>query len=196
MIKTNKGKAVLVALHCETDFVAKNEDFVKLLENLTNKIFDNGIEKTKEEINNIINPVIQKTGENIVLGDVYEVLGDVLGSYVHNNKSAVIVSLKGGDEALAKEIAMHIVAMKPEYIKREEIDEETLKTITEVFEKEVIKINKEDSIKKKILDGKIATYFKEKTLLDQPFIKDGELTIEKLLDNAKAEIIEVKCYSI
>ena len=91
---------------------------------------------------------------------------------------------------------MHIVAMKPEYIKREEIDEETLKTITEVFEKEVIKINKEDSIKKKILDGKIATYFKEKTLLDQPFIKDGELTIEKLLDNAKAEIIEVKCYSI
>ncbi|MEK7459698.1 MAG: translation elongation factor Ts [Patescibacteria group bacterium] len=196
MIKTNKGKAVLVALHCETDFVAKNEDFVKLLENLTNKIFDSGIEKTKEEINNIINPVIQKTGENIVLGDVYEVLGDVLGSYVHNNKSAVIVSLKGGDEALAKEIAMHIVAMKPEYIKREEIDEETLKTITEVFEKEVIKINKEDSIKKKILDGKIATYFKEKTLLDQPFIKDGELTIEKLLDNAKAEIIEVKCYSI
>ena len=92
---------------------------------------------------------------------------------------------------------MHITAMKPEYMTPEEITEETRNTMMEIFQKEVASIDKPEEIKKKMLDGKISTYFKEKTLLDQPFIKseNGE-TIKQLLEKSKAKIKEVKRYSI
>lgn len=196
LIKTDEKKTVLVSLHCETDFVAKNEDFTTLLQTLGSIAFEGGIEKMKSEAKDLINQVIQKTGENIVLGEAYEVKGNVLGSYVHNNKIGIIVSLEGGNPELAKDIAMHITAMKPEYISPEEITPDTLKTMKEIFEKEIAGINKPEEIKKKILDGKMATYFKEKTLLDQTFIKDGEITVGKLLEKAGAKIKEVKRYSI
>ncbi|MEK7104584.1 MAG: translation elongation factor Ts, partial [Patescibacteria group bacterium] len=190
-VKTGNKKAVLVALHCETDFVSRNEDFVNLLSNLTEKAFKEGAEKMKAEAKDLIDLVIQKTGEKIELGDVYEVNGDVLGNYVHNNKVAVIVSLEGGNEELARDIAMHITAMKPEYLSRDEITEEIKNTMNEIFQKEITEVNKPEDIKKKMLEGKINTYFKEKTLLDQTFIKNGDETIGQLLDKNKAKIKEV-----
>jgi len=195
-VKDNGNKAVLVSLHCETDFVSRNEDFTGLLSALADKALSLSVEKMKADAKDMIDPIIQKTGENIILGEAFEVVGTVLGNYVHNNKTAIIVSLEGGDTVLAKDIAMHVAAMKPEYITREEIDTETKNTMTEIFEKEVASIEKPEEIKKKMLEGKIATYFKEKTLLDQPFIKNGDMTIETLLSNAKAKIKEVKRYAI
>ena len=198
-IKSESQKAVLVSLHCETDFVAKNEDFVKLLNELTAIAFKDGVEKMKGRAKDLIDPIIQKTGENIQLGGAFEVSGNVLGNYVHNNKIGIIVSLEGGNAELAKDIAMHITAMKPEYITPDEISEDTRKTMKEIFEKEVIGVNKPEEIKKKMLDGKIATYFKEKTLLDQIFIKAKENpgeTVGQLLEKNKAKIKEVKRYSI
>lgn len=196
LIKTDENKAVLVSLHCETDFVARNEDFMALLENLATKALKDGIEGMKNGAKDMIDPVIQKTGENIQLGDAYEVSGDVLGSYTHNNKIGVIVSLEGGGAELAKDVAMHIAAMKPEYITDAEITDDARKTIREIFEKEIKNIDKPAEIKEKILLGKIAAYFKEKTLLDQAFIKDGELSIGKLLEKNHAKIKETKVYSI
>ncbi|MBY0376821.1 translation elongation factor Ts [Patescibacteria group bacterium] len=195
-IKGDNTKSVLVALHCETDFVSKNDDFVNLLENLANKAITEGVDKMKETAKDMIDPIIQKTGENIQLGDVEEVTGNVLGNYVHNNKMAVIVSLEGGTPELARDIAMHITAMRPEYITMDEVTEETKSTMAEIFKKEVEAIDKPEEIKKKMLDGKMATYFKEKTLVDQPFIKDGEKTVGALLSGAGAKIKEVKRYSI
>src|SRR3989344_1418147 len=119
------NKAVLVALYCETDFVARNEDFVSLLNSLTEKAFKEGAEKMKTGAKEMIDAIIQKTGENIQLGDVYEVEGAVLDNYVHNNKIGVIVSLEGGTKELAKDIAMHIAAMKPEYLSADEDTEES-----------------------------------------------------------------------
>jgi elongation factor Ts len=196
MIKTDNTKAILVSLHCETDFVSKNEDFTALLSKLTDMAFTDGIEKMKKEAKDIIDPVIQKTGENIQLGDTYEVDGNTLGSYVHNNKLAVIVSLEGGTREIAKDIAMHIAAMKPEYLNASEVNEDTRKTITEIFQKEIATIDKPEDIKKKMLDGKITTYFKEKTLVEQPFIKDSDETVGQLLEKNKAKVKEVKRYSI
>ncbi len=196
MIASNDKKSVLVSLHCETDFVSRNDDFTKLLNELGSKALSEGVEKVKAEAKDMINPVIQKTGENIQLGEMFEVAGEVLGNYVHNSKIAIIVSLTGGDKELAKDVAMHIAAMKPEYITEEEIDKDARETITEVFKKEVASVDKPEEIKKKMLDGKIATYFKEKTLVNQPFIKDGNVTIGQLLEKAKAKIKEVKRYSI
>ena len=196
MVKSNGKKTILMALHCETDFVAKNEDFTTLLSKLCDLAVSEGVENMKGKSKDLIDPVIQKTGENIQLGDVYEIDGDVVGNYVHNNKIGVVVSLEGGNEDLAKDIAMHITAMKPEYMSESEITEESKKTITEIFEKEVATIDKPEDIKKKMLDGKINTYFKEKTLTNQPFIKNGDETIGMLLTKNGAKIKEIKRYSI
>jgi len=196
MVKTEGNKAVLVALRCETDFVSKNEDFISLLQKLADIAFSEGIEKMKEISKDIIDPIIQKTGENIQLGDSYIVEGPVLGVYVHNNKKAAIVSLEGGQMELARDIAMHTTAMKPEYISKEDITDEAQKTMFEIFQKEIEAVDKPEEIKKKMLEGKMATYFKEKTLLDQPFIKNPEETIGQLLTKSKAKIKEVKSYSI
>jgi elongation factor Ts len=196
MVKTSENKAVLVSLHCETDFVSRNEDFTNLLSKLADKALNEGVTKMKEESKDMINPIIQKTGENIQLGEVFEVDGNVLGSYVHNNKIGIIVSLEGGNADIARDIAMHIAAMKPEYIEPKDINEEARNMMMEVFQKEVASIDKPEDIKKKMLDGKIATYFKEKTLVDQPFIKNSDETVGKLLENNKAKIKEVKRYTI
>jgi elongation factor Ts len=115
---------------------------------------------------------------------------------VHNNKVAVIVSLEGGNAELARDIAMHTAAMKPEYITIEEIPAEAKQTMQEVFMKEIENVDKPEEIKKKMLEGKISTYFKEKTLLEQPFIKNPEETISKLLEKNNAKIKEVKRYTI
>lgn len=195
-IKAEGEKAVLLALHCETDFVARNEDFVKLSETLLEKAWSEGAEFLKASAKDMIDPVIQKTGENIQLGDVYEVEGSVLASYVHNNKIGIIVSLDGGSPDLAREVAMHTAAMRPEFISTEEVSEDSKTLMREVFEKEVANSDKPEEIKKKMLEGKMATYFKEKTLLDQPFIKDPEMTVGKLLEKNGAKIKEIKRYYI
>ncbi len=195
-VKTGDKKAVLVSLHCETDFVSRNSDFTALLGKLADTALSGGVEKMKVEAKDLIDPIIQKTGENIQLGEAYEIKGDVIGEYVHNNKIAVVVSLTGGNAELAKDIAMHIAAMKPEYISPLEINEEAKKTMIEIFQKEIAAIDKPEEIKKKMLDGKINTYFKEKTLVEQPFIKDGDITVGKLLEKSKAALKEVKRYSI
>jgi elongation factor Ts len=150
----------------------------------------------KEAAKEMIDPIIQKTGENIQIGEAYLIEGSVLGNYIHNNKTGVIVSLEGCTSELARDVAMHITAMKPEYISKEEISEDAKNTMTEIFQKEVASVDKPEEIKKKMLEGKINTYFKEKTLLDQPFIKNGDETVGKLLEKSKAKIKEVKVYSI
>src|SRR3990167_3152331 len=95
VVKEGAGKTLLLTLHCETDFVAKNSDFVNLAENLAGMALAEGVSIMKEKVNEIINPIIQKVGEKIELGMINEIIGEVLGSYVHNKKSAVVVSLKG-----------------------------------------------------------------------------------------------------
>ena len=186
----------LVSLLCETDFVSKNQDFVNLLNELAEKALKDGVDGLASSAKELIDGVIQKTGENIQLGESYIVKGSVLGNYVHNNEKAVIVSLEGGNSDLAKDIAMHIAAMHPEFISKDDIKEEDKNTMTEVFSKEVASVNKPEEIKQKMLQGKIDTYFKEKTLLSQPFIKNPDETIESLLSKAGAKIKEVKQYSI
>ncbi len=189
VILKKKGEALLLTLHSETDFVAKNEAFTSLANNLAQIAIDEGIDEMSEKSLELINPVVQKVGEKIELGRVEEISGDILGSYVHMGKSGVIVSLEGGTEEIARDIAMHIAAMKPVYLTKEEITEEDNIKVREVFEKEVAELDKPDDIKKKILAGKISTYFKEQTLNDQIFIKNSELTVGQLLKNNKASLI-------
>jgi elongation factor Ts len=194
--KGDEKKYVLVTLHCETDFVSRNEDFTSLLNKLTDLALSEGVEKMKEQSKELIPPVIQKTGEKIELGECFELSGGVLGSYIHNSKIGVLVSLEGGSSELAKDVAMQIAAMKPEYITNTEIPSDAKNMMKEVFEKEIATLDKPAEIKAKMLEGKISTYFKEKTLVEQAFIKDGDITMGKLLEKNKAKILEVKRSSI
>jgi elongation factor Ts len=196
MVKTEGNKTALVALLCETDFVAKNQDFLDLLQKLTDMSLADGIEAMKAASKELIDQIIQKTGENTQLGEAFLIEGQTVGNYVHNNKVAVIVSLEGGNVDVARDIAMHTAAMKPEYITTDEIPADAKQTMQEVFMKEIESVNKPEEIKKKMLEGKISTYFKEKTLLEQPFIKNPDETISKLLEKNNAKIKEVKRYTI
>jgi elongation factor Ts len=196
VVKEGIEKCLILALHSETDFVARNNDFIVLANTLADIAINEGIEAMKEKSLDIINPVVQKVGEKIELGKVEMIEGSVLGSYVHASKSAVIVSLKGGTKELAKDIAMHIAAMKPAFIKSEDITEEDKTKVIEVFEKEVAESDKPEDIKKKMLDGKISTYFKEQTLMDQMFIKNPDITIKNLLESKGATLISFTQESI
>jgi len=181
-------KSVMLVLHCETDFVAKNDDFTALAKLLAEKVLAEGKESVEKEAADIINPVIQKVGENIQLGEITVYDSGTIGTYVHNGKSGVMVSLSGGTEELARDVAMHVAAMKPAYISKTDIPADMREKATELFSKEVSESNKPEDIKKKMLEGKIDAYFKEQTLLDQAFIKNPEVTIGGLLQKAGADV--------
>ncbi len=187
--KDADGKMILLALHCETDFVAKNDDFISLANKLADIALSDGIEEMREKSADMINETTQKVGEKIELGKTEIVTGPVLGGYVHAGKSAVVVSITNGTKELARDIAMHIAAMKPAYIANTDITEKDRSKVIEVFEKEVAESDKPEDIKKKMLDGKISAYFKEQTLMDQPFIKNPEITVAMLLKNAGATLV-------
>ncbi len=189
-------KTVLLTLHCETDFVAKNSDFTTLAQNLAEKALKEGVENINEASLPMINEIVQKVGEKIELGKVELYEGNTIGNYVHAGKSAVIVSLEGGDKDLAKDIAMHIAAMKPAYTTREEVKEEEVNKVKELFAKEVDESGKPEDIKAKMLQGKIDTYFKEQTLVDQPFVKNPDITIGNLLLQKGAKLLKFSRESI
>ena len=182
------GKGIILTLKCETDFVAKNSDFIALADALAQKALADGIDAMKAASKDMIDPVIQKIGENIQLGEVTELSGANIGSYIHNGKSGVLVALTAGDEILGKDVAMHIAAMKPEYLATTDVPEEKKNVAKELFQKEVDESGKPEDIKQKMLEGKLSSYFKEQTLLEQPFIKNPDMTIGKLVAGSGASV--------
>jgi elongation factor Ts len=189
VVERNGNKAVVLELFCETDFVAKNDYFVNLAKALAQKAVNEGNDAMQAASAEMIATVIQKVGENIRLGSVLEVSGDVMGAYVHDGKSGAVVVLKGGTDELAKDVAMQITAMRPEYQKREDIPADMIEKAKEMFQAEVENSGKPEEIKAKMLEGKINAYFKEQTLMDQAFFKNPDMSIAQLLANGKAEIV-------
>ncbi|MFA5934258.1 MAG: translation elongation factor Ts [Candidatus Paceibacterota bacterium] len=197
IVKSSGNKAALVVLNCETDFVARNDEFIALANNIADIALAKGKEGAEKEAVGMTNDLVLKIGENIKIGEIKIVEGSNLGVYVHSGKSGVITSLSGGDANLSRDIAMHIAAMKPEYLKREDVPENALAMATELFTKEVAGSDKPEEIKQKMLQGKIDTYFKEQTLLDQSFIKNPDITIAQLLkENGGATIETFVRYSL
>jgi elongation factor Ts len=188
VIKTGKGKVVLTVLNCETDFVAKNSDFINLANQIADMALAEGADSAKAKAQDMISPVVQKIGENIQFNKILTLEGENIGSYVHNGKAGVAVSLVGGTPELAREVAMHIAAMKPEYGTKEEIPADMVSSVKELFIKEVDATGKPQEMKDKIMQGKIDAYFKERTLLEQPFIKNPDTTVGKLLEQNKATL--------
>ncbi|MBP6856645.1 MAG: translation elongation factor Ts [Candidatus Pacebacteria bacterium] len=188
VVKKDAGKVAVLVLNCETDFVASNSDFIALGDALVSVALSEGKESLESKAKDLIDPVIQKIGENIQLSSIDIIEGAVIGAYIHNNKTATIITLSGGDEALAKDIAMHATAMKPEFISRNEINADVQEKVKELFKEEVAASGKPQDIQEKMLEGKLGTYFKERTLIDQSFVKNPDITVGQLLDQSKAQI--------
>jgi elongation factor Ts len=184
------GTALLLALRCETDFVAQNSDFISVATTLAQKAIEGGVEAAREMAPELVSGAVQKLGENVQLGEIVSISAPTIGTYVHDGRVGVLVGLEGGTETLAKDVAMHIAAMNPEYKTRADVPADGAGKVKEMFAEEVAASGKPADIQEKMLAGKIDTFFKERTLMDQAFIKNPDMTIEKLLSSGNAKLVE------
>ena len=195
---SNKSKSLLIEINSETDFVAKGDDFLnyvqKTCEIIVNQPCLNLLELTesnqheiKTELEELRKNYVTKLGENIQIRrfEVIDKENNYVAGYTHNNKIGAMVILKSSDEQLSKDICMQIVASSPLALDEKSIDSKILDNEREVYKAELKKIDKKDDIKRNILEGKIKKFISENTLLNQPFIKDGSLTLNNILKDNK-----------
>lgn len=196
VVKEKSGTAAVVTLLCETDFVAKNSDFQKVANDLGDIALASGKEAAESAAKEMIAAIVQKIGENIQLGEISVISGKGnFGIYIHDGKKAAIAEIDGGNIDVAKDVAMHAVAMSPEYMRMEEVPAETKEKVSEMFKGEVDS-GKPAEIQEKILTGKVASYFKERVLMEQPFVKDPDMTVGKYLSLNKANITSLHRFSV
>ena len=198
--KSADGKsAAMVEVNCETDFVAREADFqgfctdvAKLalaanpasLEALNALALPSG-----ESIDERRRALVAKIGENIsVRRHAALSATGVLGAYRHGTRIGALVALEGGDAALAHDIAMHVAAVNPEYLSVADVPAEMLAKEREIETEKALAEGKPADIVAKMVEGRIRKTLNEKTLLGQPFVRDPDQTVEKLLKAAKAEV--------
>lgn len=188
------GKVALVALACETDFVARNQDFINTANAFANELLNKNINEFKSWADQKIkDELVVKIGENIQLSNIEVVEGSVIGTYLHSNKKAAgVVVLSAGDEELANDLAMQVVAMEPKYISPSDIPAEELEKEKEIYREQMKNEGKPAGIIDKIINGKLQKYYEDVCLLNQAFIKDDEKKVEALIKEKGADIKVVK----
>jgi elongation factor Ts len=197
---TPDGKTgALVELNSETDFVAKNEEFVQLAKDAAKLVAENdpvdlqalsGLKlpsgQTVEEARQAL---IMKLGENMTVRRMTRfATSGKLSTYLHGNKIGVMVDLNGGDEVLGKDIAMHVAASKPIAVSKEQVPAENIEREREIAKARALESGKPANIVEKIVEGSIAKFLAEVTLLGQPFVKNPDETVEKLLKSKGATV--------
>ena len=196
-VKSDSTRALTLILNCETDFVAKNEGFIALGNKLVEIAWNEGAEAARAQAPALCSDVVLTIGENIQLGSIDEVLGTIVGTYTHHTgKTAATVVLSGGSADVARDIAMHVTAMKPAYLNTSEISEENKAAVAEVLNKEVAESDKPEEMKAKILEGKMASFFKEQTLSEQSFFKMPEKTIAQYAKEHGATVEKFVLYTV
>ena len=192
--KLSDKEIIFVEVNCETDFVAKDENFVSFCNETLNTAIKHSSKKDLlDEVSKSMEDqrmsLVQKIGENIIIRKIEKVSGDILESYIHsNNKIAAGVSLQEGSKDIAKEIAMHIAATNPLVISPEDLDESYINSEREIFRSQVEKENKPEEIREKMIEGKLNKQLADVSLLKQPFVKDPSKTVEVFLSESNAKI--------
>ena len=196
----------LLEVNSETDFCAKNEDFLKYAHDLVCAVN----EKNPANIEALANlamssgnaeevraQLVGKIGENITPRRFvrYQTNGQIL-SYVHGGRIGVLLDLQGGDEALGKDLAMHIAANKPKALNASGIDAQLIEVEKRVAIEKAKEAGKPEAMLEKIAEGTVQKFLKEVTLLNQPFVKDDKVTIEQLLKSHNATINAFCIYSV
>ncbi len=192
------NKIAIVSLACETDFVARNQDFVDTVGGLAQSLLEQGKEAFSQFVNDKIqNELIVKIGENLQLRDFDIIEGNTVGTYLHSNrKVAALVVLASGSEDLAKDIAMQAAAMAPRYLKPEDVPADVLAKEKEIYTEQLKNEGKPEAMWEKIMPGKVDKFYSEVCLIKQPFIKDDKKTIEQLLKDKDASIEKFAYYAL
>jgi elongation factor Ts len=198
LTKVAKGVATMMEVNSETDFVARDDGFVsfgqKLIEvAFANKINDmetlNNTEVDGVKISDLRDTLVAKIGENISPRRVITVEGDNLGAYVHSARIGVIAILQGGDEELAKDIAMHVAASSPLFVKPEDVPTEVVAKEKEIQLDIALQSGKPPEIAEKMVSGRMKKFTGEISLTGQPFVKDPSILVADLLKSKGADVI-------
>ena len=197
-VSADSGQAVMVEINCETDFVAKDENFVAFIESVAG----NALESKPEDLESLMatriggasveearQALVAKLGENIQVRRFVRRSSDgSLGAYVHGGKIGVLVDLAGGDEVLAKDLAMHVAALNPGYISNDDVPAELIGKEKDILIAQAESSGKPPEIIEKMVEGRLRKHLAGITLLGQPFVKDGDLTVGKLLAQSGAAV--------
>ncbi|SDJ57890.1 translation elongation factor Ts [Microbulbifer yueqingensis] len=185
---------VLVEVNSETDFVARDDNFKAFVEKVVEKAFSERQEDVAAlmdgELETAREALVQKIGENIGVRRVQVVEAPVVGAYVHsNNRIASLVALSGGDQELARDVAMHVAAVNPQVNKPEDMPAEVLEKEKEIIKAQPDMEGKPAEIVEKMMGGRIKKFLKENSLVEQPFVKNPDLTVGKLAKDAGADVV-------
>ncbi|MCB1704686.1 MAG: elongation factor Ts [Halioglobus sp.] len=187
---------VLVEVNSETDFVARDAGFLAFVDTVVNAAFDKKESDAEAlmagELESAREALVQKIGENIGVRRIQlvDTESGVVGSYVHsNNRIAVLVSLKGGDQDLARDVAMHVAAVNPQVVSAEDMPEELVAKEKEIFMAQAQESGKPAEIIEKMIGGRIKKFLAENSLTEQAFVKDPDVTVGKLVASAGAEVV-------
>jgi len=191
-------QAVMVEINCETDFVAKDESFNAFAD----AVAANALNESPADVDALMltrigsdsveqarQALISKIGENIqVRRFVRASTQDTLGAYVHGGKIGVLVDLSGGNDELARDLAMHIAALNPEYVSADDVPSEIVAHEKEILVAQAADSGKPAEIIEKMVEGRLRKHLSGITLLGQPFVKDGDVTVENLLKQHSASV--------
>ena len=198
--KIEGGHGVLVEVNCETDFAARDENFLSFVNKVTEAVFEQksddvaalmagGFETIREEL-------VQKIGENVSVRRAAVFAGTV-ASYVHTTgKIGVLVQLEGGDEELGRDVAMHIAASNPQYVSPDDVPADAIAKEKEIYIAQAADSGKPAEIVEKMVGGRIKKYLAEISLVDQPFVKDSDIKVGKLLSNANAKVVQFSRFEV
>ncbi len=195
-LAADRGRGVLVEVNCETDFVARDENFLAFAEAcLAAAYAAPGLDVAgllAGELEERREKLIQKIGENINLRRTAQLAADAggrVGDYVHGNrKIGVLVALRGGDETLARDIAMHVAAMNPLVVRGDDVPQDLLAGESEIYAAQARASGKPEAIVEKMIAGRLRKFVAEVSLLQQPFVRNPELSVGELARGAGAEV--------
>lgn len=206
VIQADGAKAVIAEVNSETDFVAKDENFIGFAEGVAAAALASGVTDAADlaavsmgaaTVEAARTELIQKVGENITVrrADIIENAGPI-GTYTHGARIGAIVALKGGDDDLARDIAMHVAAINPTCIDESGVPAETLETEKRIFTEQAAESGKPPEIIEKMIGGRINKFLKEITLVGQPFVKDDKQTVGQLLKSSGAQVVSFTRYEV
>ena len=205
-IKLNENDIVILEVNCETDFVTKDESFLSFVDSVIQVISNNNVSDVDELLKlNSGNQTIEeanqqltaKIGEKITIRRFQKSsIQNQAGTYLHGIRIGVIVEIKGGSEELAKDIAMHIAASRPLFVNEDQISQEILDKEKEIYTAQAQESGKPADIVEKMVEGRLKKFIKEITLLGQPFVKDPEKSIEKILKSSNAKVLSFIRYEV
>jgi len=202
-VHISENYATMVEINSETDFAAKDKSFIEFTKNIEERLFDKkylDVEDLRKDVEEDRQKLVQSIGENIQVRRLATQEFDSskkVGTYLHSdNKLAAMVLLKGENDELGRDIAMHISASAPLSINVDGVDKKILERETNIFESQARESGKDENIMQKIVEGKIKRFLKEVTLLSQDFIKDPDTSISKLLENSDNEVISFERFKV